>query len=79
MSSRHCVTFFAGTRQECDYQLMLMGINHEEIPAAQDDADLLIENHLAWMRNRRDLEEARAAAILQLSEYPDNVEDAMQS
>lgn len=57
---------------------MLMGINHKDIPAAEDDAALLVENHLAWIRNRRDLEAARAAAMIQFGENNENVVEDME-
>lgn len=46
-----------GTRQECNYQLMVMGIScYEEIPVGEDD-ELLLENHKAWLEKRRQKEE----------------------
>jgi hypothetical protein len=56
-----------GTRQEVNYQLMVMGIDPNTIPS-REDGDLRVENHIAWLRSRQELEFGRAVAIQQAME-----------
>lgn len=45
----------AGTHQECNYSLRLMGINHLDLPLSKDGC-LTLDNHLKWIRIRQEKE-----------------------
>jgi hypothetical protein len=42
-----------GTRQECSYQLMVMGIEHFEDIPVREDGKLIVDRHHAWIEQQR--------------------------
>ena len=47
-----------GTKQEIDYQLMLMGIAHQKLPI-NANLEIQLDNHNRWIEERRELEANR--------------------
>jgi hypothetical protein len=46
---------------------MVMGIDPNTIPS-REDGDLKVDNHIAWLRSRQELEFGRAVAMQQAIE-----------
>jgi hypothetical protein len=45
-----------GTKQECKYQLMIMGIEHSDDIPVEEDGTLIVDTHHAWIEDQRSKE-----------------------